>query len=303
MKMYNIKNVRKPIRSKTKEALTAMVFIAPWIVGLFVFTLVPICSSLYYSLCDYNVINAPIFVGLDNYRNLFKDKVFLTALANTLYMIAFGVPITTITAISVSILLNNKNLRGTSAFRVIFFIPTLIPTVISCLLWVWMLQPDTGIINKVLGYIGIQGPGWIASPTWSKPAFILMMIWTCGNAIIIYLAGLQDISVTLYESASIDGANFFQKVKSITIPLLRPVILYNVVTLIINVFQWFAEPFIITEGGPNNSTMFYSLYLYQNAFQFFKMGYASAMAWILLAIAMIFILVLFKTMKFNESDN
>jgi multiple sugar transport system permease protein len=166
-----------------------------------------------------------------------------------------------------------------------------------------MLQPDTGIINKVLGYIGIQGPGWIASPTWSKPAFILMMIWTCGNAIIIYLAGLQDISVTLYESASIDGANFFQKVKSITIPLLRPVILYNVVTLIINVFQWFAEPFIITEGGPNNSTMFYSLYLYQNAFQFFKMGYASAMAWILLAIAMIFILVLFKTMKFNESDN
>lgn len=300
MKMNNSK--RKPMSAKTKEILTAMVFISPWIVGIIVFTLIPISSSLYYSLCDYSVINPPKFIGMDNYVNLFKDKVFLKGLSNTLYMVIIGVPITTITAISVSILLNNKQLRGTSAFRVIFFIPTLIPTVISCLLWVWMLQPDTGIINKILGYIGIKGPGWIASPVWSKPAFILMMIWTCGNAVIIYLAGLQDISVTLYESASIDGANFFQKVKSITIPMLRPVILYNVVTLIINVFQWFAEPFIITEGGPDNSTMFYSLYLYQNAFQFFKMGYASAMAWILLIIAMIFILILFKIMKFNETD-
>jgi multiple sugar transport system permease protein len=303
MKIKNILNKRKPMRAKNKETLTAMVFISPWIVGLILFTLIPICSSLYYSLCEYNVINPPKFIGLDNYTNLFKDSVFLKALSNTLYMIVLGVPITTITAISVSILLNNKKLRGASAFRVIFFIPTLIPTVISCLLWVWMLQPDTGIINKILGYIGIEGPGWIASPTWSKPAFILMMIWTCGNAVIIYLAGLQDISTALYESASIDGANFFQKVKSITLPMLRPVILYNVVTLVINVLQWFAEPLIITEGGPNNSTMFYSLYLYQNAFQFFKMGYASAMAWILLFIAMIFILFLFKVMKFNETTD
>lgn len=165
-----------------------------------------------------------------------------------------------------------------------------------------MLQPESGVINLVLGYLGVDGPGWITSPDWAKPAFVLMMIWTCGNAIVIYLAGLQDIPMTLYESADIDGANFFQKVFNITIPMLRPVILFNVVTLIINVFQWFAEPYIITEGGPNNSTMFYSLYLYQNAFQFFKMGYASAMAWVLLVIALILILFLFKVLKFAESD-
>lgn len=291
---------RIPIKAKTKEALIAMIFIAPWVIGLFVFTLVPICSSFYYSLCDYTVLNPPQFIGLDNYINLLHDKVFIQALYNTMYMVAIGVPVTTITAITVSILLNNKKLRCSSAFSVIFFIPTLVPTVIACLLWIWMLQPDTGIINRLLGYIGINGPGWIASPTWAKPAFVLMMIWTCGNAVIIYLAGLQDISVSLYESASIDGANFFRKVFSITIPMLRPVILFNVVTLIINVFQWFAEPLIITEGGPKNATNFYSLYLYQNAFQYFKMGYASAMAWILLVIALIFIAILFKLMKFNE---
>ncbi len=291
------------MKAKTKEALIAMIFISPWIVGLIAFTLIPIVSSFYYSLCDYNVLSPPQFIGLENYTNLFQDKVFIQALYNTLYMVIIGVPITTVTALAVSVLLNNKKLRGSSAFSVIFFIPTLVPTVIACLLWIWMLQPDTGIINRILGYVGINGPGWIASPTWAKPAFVLMMIWTCGNAIIIYLAGLQDISVSLYESASIDGANFFRKVISITLPMLRPVILFNVVTLTINVFQWFAEPLIITEGGPNNATNFYSLYLYQNAFQYFKMGYASAMAWILLVIALMFIAILFKLMKFKEVNN
>lgn len=290
------------MKSSTKETLRAMVFISPWVIGLIAFTLIPIVSSFYYSLTNYNVIDQPKFIGLTNYTKLLSDKVFRKALYNTLYMIVLGVPITTFVAISVSVLLNNKNLRGSSGFSVIFFIPTLVPTVIASLLWIWMLQPDTGIINRILGYMGISGPGWIASPTWAKPAFILIMIWTCGNAIIIYLAGLQDIPTTLYESASIDGAGFFRKTISISIPLLRPVILFNVVTLIINVFQWFAEPLIITEGGPNNATNFYSLYLYQNAFQYFKMGYASAMAWILLLIALIIIGVLFKIMKFSENN-
>lgn len=290
------------MKSSTKETLRAMVFISPWVIGLIAFTLIPIVSSFYYSLTNYNVIDQPKFIGLTNYTKLLSDKVFRKALYNTLYMIVLGVPITTFVAISVSVLLNNKNLRGSSGFSVIFFIPTLVPTVIASLLWIWMLQPDTGIINRILGYMGITGPGWIASPTWAKPAFILIMIWTCGNAIIIYLAGLQDIPTTLYESASIDGAGFFRKTISISIPLLRPVILFNVVTLIINVFQWFAEPLIITEGGPNNATNFYSLYLYQNAFQYFKMGYASAMAWILLLIALIIIGVLFKIMKFSENN-
>jgi multiple sugar transport system permease protein len=299
----SIKKIKKPMKDKNREILIAMVFIAPWVVGFLIFTLTPIISSLYYSLCDYNVVDPAKFVGLSNYAGLLRDDVFLKALSNTFYMVVVGVPIVTITAISISVLLNNKELRGSSAFRVIFFIPTLVPTVIACFLWIWMLQPDNGIINHLIGLFGIKGPGWIASPTWSKPAFILMMVWACGNSIILYLAGLQDIPGALYESASIDGANFFQKVKSITLPMLRPVILFNLVTSVIGVFQWFAEPFIITQGGPNNSTMFYSLYLYQNAFQFFKMGYASAMAWILLLIALVIILILFKVMKFSETDN
>ena len=290
------------LKASNKEALIAMVFIFPWIIGFIVFTVTPIVSSLYYSLCEYNVLNDPIFIGIKNYEHLFSDKVFKISLFNTLYMIIIGVPITTVTAIALSILLNSKEIRGARTFSVIFFLPTLIPVVISCLLWIWMLQPDSGVINMVLGYLGIDGPGWITSPDWAKPAFVLMMIWTCGNAIVIYLAGLQDIPMTLYESADIDGANFFQKVFHITIPMLRPVVLFNVVTLVINVFQWFAEPYIITEGGPNNATMFYSLYLYQNAFQFFKMGYASAMAWVLLIIALGLILFLFKVLKFAEND-
>ena len=279
-----------------------LLFISPWLIGFLIFTLYPIISSLYYSLCDYKVISAPQFIGMENYAALFGDTVFVKALKNTAYMVCFGVPITTFIAVGVTVMMNNKSLKHTGIFRVLFFIPTLVPTVVACLLWIWVMQPETGIINRLLGYIGITGPGWLSSPRWSKPAFILMMIWTCGNAIIIYLAGLQDIPESLYESASIDGASFLRQTISITIPLLRSTILYNVVTLIIGVFQWFAEPYIITLGGPDNSTMFYALYLYQNAFTYFKMGYASAQAWILLVIALAIIIVLFKVFKFGESD-
>lgn len=223
-------------------------------------------------------------------------------MSNTFYMVILGVPITTFIAVTVSIMLNNKKLHYTGPFRIVFFIPTLVPTVVACLLWIWVMQPETGIVNKLLGYIGIKGPGWLSSMFWSKPALILMMIWTCGNAIIIYLAGLQDIPGSLYESAALDGAGFIRQTISVTIPLLRSTLLYNMVTLIIGVFQWFAEPYIMTNGGPDNQTMFYSLYLYQNAFSYFKMGYASAMAWVLLLIALAIILVLFKVFRFGESD-
>ena len=286
----------KKMNMRKKEAIHGLLFVSPWIIGFLVFTLFPICSSLYYSLCDYQVIKDPVFIGLDNYKMLFQDKTFLKAMSNTVYMIIFGVPITTFIAVAVSIIMNNKKLKYTGPFRVAFFIPTLVPTVVACLLWIWVMQPETGIINRLLSYIGIQGPGWLSSMFWSKPALIIMMVWTCGNAIIIYIPD------SLYESAALDGAGFFRQTMSVTIPLLRSTILYNVVTLIIAVFQWFAEPYIMTNGGPDNQTMFYSLYLYQNAFSYFKMGYASAMAWILLLIALGIILVLFKVFRFGESD-
>lgn len=292
----------KKMTIRKKELICGLLFISPWLAGFLLFTLFPICSSLYYSLCDYQVIKAPVFIGLGNYRTMFQDKTFLKALGNTFYMVAFGVPITTFTAVGISIVMNHKELKVTGPFRVVFFIPTLVPTVVACLLWIWVMQPETGIVNRILGYAGIRGPGWLSSIFWSKPALILMMIWTCGNAVIIYLAGLQDVPVSLYESASLDGAGFFSQTLFVTLPLLRSTILYNVVTLIIAVFQWFAEPYIMTSGGPDNQTMFYSLYLYQNAFSYFKMGYASAMAWSLLLIALGIILVLFKVFHFGESD-
>jgi multiple sugar transport system permease protein len=292
----------KVSRMRKKEARNGLLFTLPWIIGFFAFTIYPIVSSLYYSLCDYKVIKDPIFTGFSNYINLFKDKTFLASCWNTFYMIIIGVPITTLIAIWISIFLNSKKVKGTSWMRVIFFIPTLVPTVVACLLWIWVMQPDAGVLNTVLGYIGVKGPGWLASPTWSKPAFILYMIWTSGNQIIIYLAGLQDVSSELYDAASIDGAGFWRTSVYISIPLLRQTVLYNVTMLIIGVFQWFSEPYIMTSGGPNNSTMFYSLYLYQNAFTFFKMGYASAQAWIMLLVSMVIIFVLFKVFRFNETE-
>lgn len=285
-----------------KELKYGLIFISPWIIGFLAFTLYPIIMSFYYSLTDYKVISEPEFVGLRNYTSLFADAVFRKALYNTLYVVVIGVALTLFFSLMASILLNHSKLRGRSFFRVTFFIPTLMPLIINCILWLWLLQPDNGLINAVLRLFGIKGPGWVASPVWSKPGLILMMIWGCGGSIIIFLAGLQDIPETLYESASLDGANFPQRTWHVTIPMLAPVILYNTVTMVINVFQWFAEPLIMTEGGPNNSTMFYSLYLYQNAFQFFKMGYASAMAWILLVIALAIILLLFKGLSRVSND-
>lgn len=281
-----------------KNLRNGLLFISPWIIGFLMFVAYPIFSSLYYSLTQYNVIDPPKFRGLRNYVELITaDKVFATSLLNTIYMVVFGTIIITGATLAIAIVLNNTQIRGLSIFRIIFFIPTLIPLVILCILWVWMLQPQTGLINTFLSYVGIKGPGWLADPRLAKPAFIMMFLWTSGGTVIIYLAGLQDIPQSLYEVASIDGANFFQRTLRITIPLMSPVILFNVITYIIGIFQSFAESFIITSGGPNQSTLFYSLYLYQNAFQYFKMGLASAMGWILLIIALVLIWILLGAEK------
>ena len=284
----------KHMNTRTHETIAGWLFVSPWVIGFLLFTIYPIVMSFYYSLTSYNVISDPTFIGAENYVNLFKDSVYRTSLFNTLYTVGVGVTLTTLVSLLSAILMNNKKLKGLSFFRVVFFIPTLVPLVINCLLWMWILQTDIGLINTLLGYLGIKGPQWLASPVWSKPALILMMIWGCGGSIIIYLAGLQDVPESLYESAELEGASFFQKTVYITVPMISPVLLYNVINATIGVFQWFAEPLVMTEGGPNNSTLFYSLNLYQNAFQFFKMGYASAMAWVLLVIALFIIFLLFK---------
>jgi multiple sugar transport system permease protein len=249
-------------------------------------------------MTEYNLISEPVFVGLENYKKLlFEDDLFYKVLGNTLYMIFIGLSVTTIITIFIAVILNTKGIKGISFFRIVFFIPTLVPFVVLAILWIWVLQPESGVVNSILGLIGIDGPGWFASPTWAKPGFIMMAIWMSGNMILIYLAALGDIPKSLYEAASIDGANVFRKVFHITLPGLRPAILFNCITGMIGVFQSFAEAFIITDGGPNDSTLFYSLYLYRNAFQYFEMGYASAQAWILLVIALVMTMTFFKLSK------
>ncbi|GAB2536859.1 carbohydrate ABC transporter permease [Gracilibacillus alcaliphilus] len=286
------------MNTERRNLRNGLLFISPWIIGFLCFTAYPLFSSLYYSFTQYNLISEPIFVGWQNYYELlFVDNIFYTVLGNTLYMIFVGLTLTTIVTIAIAILLNTDGIKGMSFFRVVFFIPTLVPFVVLAILWIWILQPDSGVVNSILAWFGIDGPGWFASPRWAKPGFILMTIWMSGNMILIYLAALGDIPKSLYEASSIDGANVFQKIIHITLPMLRPAILFNTITGMIGVFQSFAEAFIITDGGPENATLFYSLYLYRNAFQYFNMGYASAMAWILLIIALTITLVFFLLSK------
>ncbi|MDR2485734.1 MAG: sugar ABC transporter permease [Treponema sp.] len=204
-----------PNRSERREFWIAMIFISPWVLGIIAFTLYPIFMSLYYSLTEYKVIADPEFTGLGNYINLFKDKVFIKSLGNTLYIVCFGVPLTLLSALSVSVLLNSKELRRFAFFRVAFFLPTLVPLIINCILWIWLLNSENGLINSLFRLFRIKGPSWLGSPARAKPALIPMMIWGCGGTIIIFLAGLQDIPEALYESASLEGAGFLRRCRFI----------------------------------------------------------------------------------------
>lgn len=260
-------------------------FISPWLIGLVIFYLYPIASSLYFSFTDYNVLQPPTFTGLSNYQQIFADPSFWTSLENTAFMVFVGIPIYTVVDIAVAILLNAR-VPGQAVYRAIIFMPTLIPLVVLSILWEWLLNPQSGLVNGLLAAVHINGPGWYASPEWAKPGFIVMTLWTTGNAVVIYLAGLQDVDRTLYEAADVDGANWWHRIRHVTLPSLSPVILFNVILAIIASFQFFTQAFIITNGGPMNATLYYSLYLYQNAFSYLHMGYASGLAWILLIIAL-----------------
>lgn len=294
-----VKKSRKELRS----LLTGLAFASPWIIGFLAFTFYPICSSLYYSFMEFSFLKAPKFIGWGNYVKLFtNDRLFRISLQNTGYMMLVGLTTILVVTFLVSVILNDKRLRGTSVIRTLFFMPTLVPAVVLCILWIWMLQPETGVINSLLGAIGIRGPAWLSSPTWSKPGIILMQLWCSGNMIIIFLAGLQGISSELYEAVEIDGGNFLHKFWYITIPHMVPIITYNLITGMIRTLQQFTESFIMTNGGPNDSTTFFGYYLYNNAFKYLKMGYASAMAWIMLILAMVLTIVMLKVTRFGREE-
>lgn len=288
-------HIRQLTRSERKALRNGLLFTSPWIIGFLAFRVYPFFASLYYSFTFYPILDRPKWVGLDNYINLFDDPRFLTSLYNTSYYALGAVPLATVVGIGLAMLLNTK-VRGLSFFRTIYFLPSITPVVATAIVWLWMFDPINGVINYMLDLVGIHGPGWMGSPQWSKPALILMSMWGVGGAVVIYLASLQDVPRELLEAAELDGANSGQKIRHVTLPMISPVILFNVITGIIGAFQYFTEAFVMTggTGSPADSTLMMSIYLYQSAFQYFKIGYASAQAWMLFLIVIAFTVVLFR---------
>ena len=279
-------------RMERRNLAMGILFASPWIAGFLVFALYPLVMSVYYSFTSFNVVQPAVWVGINNYHELFfEDPVFWKALYNTLYFTLFSVPLCLAASLGIAMLLNQK-LPGQSVFRTLFFLPSIVPIVASAVLWLWVLEPESGLVNSLLMQLfGIQGPGWIASPEWSKPSLILMSVWGVGSAMVIFLAGLADVPQSLYEVAELDGAGAWAKFRHVTLPMLTPTILFNLVMGLISSFQYFTQVYVMTggKGTPVDSTMFYALYLYRNSFYYLRMGYASAMAW------MLFIVILAAT--------
>ena len=276
-----------------RRNIEGYLFISPWILGFLIFTLGPIIASLLMSFTNWDVVTPPSWVGAANYKSMMSDELFRKALINTVYYTAFSVPLGMITALSLALLLNQK-LKGTYIFRTIYYLPAVTSGVAVALLWRWIFNPEFGVANYILLKFGLPALGWLSDPKWAMPALIIMSIWGVGNGMLIYLAGLQGIPTELYEAAEIDGAGPRRKFWSITLPLLTPTIFFNMVMSIIGSFQVFTNAYVMTGGGPANATLFYVLYLYRNAFEWFKMGYASALAWVLFIIILIPTLLQFK---------
>jgi multiple sugar transport system permease protein len=282
-------------RRERRAVLVGLLFLTPWIIHMILFELYPFIASLYYSLTVYTLLQPPIYVGLDNYVGLFfQDGLFWTSMFNTVYYMILAVGCGTIVGIVLAMLLNLK-VRAMAVYRTIFYLPSVTPIVALSIVWLWLYNSQYGIINNAISAIGLPTIGWLSDPAWAKIGLVMISLWTVGGAVIIYLAGLQDIPQDLYEAAEIDGANSWNKTMNVTLPLLSPVILFNVITGMIGAFQYFTQAFIMTGGGPGDSTLMYSLYLYFNAFRYFKMGYASAMAWILFLLVMGFTLLVFRS--------
>ena len=281
-------------RLERREALLFYLLISPWLINFLVLSLGPVISALYLSLTKYDIVNPPIFVGLANYEQLFAgDPLFLKSLQVTAIWVFAGVPLRLIVALIFAVLLNQK-IFGIGFFRTVYYLPSVVSGVAVALLWIWVLQPQFGLLNYFLRMVGLTGPDWLSSPTWALPGFIVMSLWSTGATMIIFLAGLQGIPLDLYEAASMDGAGRIREFFAITIPMITPVILFNLVIQIINSFQVFTQAFIMTNGGPVNATLFYVLLLYRVAFQYNQMGYASAMAWILFLLILTLTLLVFR---------
>jgi multiple sugar transport system permease protein len=277
-----------------RDARIGILFALPWILGFLIFLAYPLIASLYYSFTSYSILKPPRWIGLANYQELATDEVMSKALLNTVFYTLGAVPLSTVLAIALALLLNTK-VKGMAVYRTLFFLPSLIPMVAMGTLFLWVFNGDYGLLNSALRMVGFQPPNWLGEPLFAKWTLVLIAMWGCGQAMIIYLAGLQDIPVSLYEAAELDGAQLWSKTRNVTLPMLSPVILFNVIMGIIGSLQQFALPYVMFPGGaPARSTYLYAMYLYDNAFQFQRMGFASAMGWVLFLITLVLTLTALK---------
>ena len=282
-------------RRERREVAKGLTFIAPWLLGLLLFLAYPIGASFYYSFTDYDILKAPRFIGLDNYNTmLFEDEFLPKVLYNSLYYVVFGVPAGLVTAFLLATLLNAQ-LRVRSLFRTIFYIPAVVPAVASAMVWLWIFNSQFGVINSFLASIGLKAIPFLSSQGLVKPSLIIIHCWAAGGTMLIFLAALQDVPRSLYEAAGVDGANASQRFFHITIPMCTPAILFNLLTGMIGAFQYFTFAWILTQGGPNRASEFFALYLYRQAFVYLKMGYGSALAWLLFLIVVSITIVLFRS--------
>lgn len=277
-----------------REAFTFYILILPWLAGFLIFLAYPMARSLYLSFTSYDLFSPPEWIGLRNFERIFSDPDFWQSVKVTFIYALGSVPGGTVIALALAMVLSQK-LRGVNIWRTIFFMPSILSSIAVAILWLYIFRPEGGLLNVLLGWFGIEGPDWLLSEQWALPALILMSWWSVGGQIVIYLAGLKGIPEVLYEAAEIDGANGVAKFRFVTLPMLSPTIFFNVVLAIIGALQVFDTGWVLTRGGPNDATLFYMINLYERAFQFVQMGYASALAWILFLIIMLITLLVIRS--------
>ncbi len=285
---------RKPLKPATQEALYGYLLMSPWIIGFLIFTAGPMIASFIIGLYQTDFLTQTTYVGFQNFRNVVTDRLVYKAFLNTAYYAFTMVPLSTLFALMIAVLLN-QGIRGQSIWRTVYYLPSVVSGVAVSMLWRWLYQPDIGLFNSILFNLGIQGPRWIYSEEWAMPSIILMSLWGSGGAMLIFLAGLRGIPTVLYEAAEIDGAGPFMRFFAITIPMLTPTIFFNVVLNIIGSWQVFTQAYVMTNGGPNNATLTAVLHIYRTGFRDMYFGYASAQAWMLFMVILVFVVLALRS--------
>jgi multiple sugar transport system permease protein len=287
--------VARPMRFSMRQrgVLAGYLFISPVILGYLFWVAGPMLVAIWLSLTEWDMLRPATFVGLSNYQQMLHDDLFWKSLGVTFYFTLVSVPLSLVLSFAVALLVN-VNVRGISIFRMLFYLPSIVPLVVNAVLWLWIFNSELGLLNAVLHWFGLPKVLWLQDSNWALPALILMSQWSIGGSMIIFLAGLQGIPEHLYEAAEIDGATYWQRFWNVTIPMMSPVIFFNLVIGLIGALQTFVQGYLMTQGGPQDSTLFYGLYIFRSAFRDFKMGYAAALSWVLFAIVLLLSLFVFR---------